>query len=108
MARIKLKIRKGDDVLVTIGKDKGKKGKVIQLIPGSQRVLVEKVNMVKRHLRQSSEGGGGIMEKESFIHISNVKYVCGKCKAPVRIIRKFLQDGKGVRACQKCGEILDK
>ena len=108
MAGVKLKLKKGDDVIVTAGKDKGKKGKIIQIITSRQRVMVEKINVVSRHLRQSAEGGGGIMEKEAPIHISNVKYLCGKCNEPVRIMRKLLQDGKSVRACKKCGEILDK
>ena len=108
MAGVKFRLKKGDEVIVTEGKDKGKKGEIIQIIPGSQRVLVEKTNIVQRHLRQSSEGGGGIMEKEAPIHISNVKYICSKCESPTSISRKLLDNGEKVRACKKCGEILGK
>ena len=102
------KIKKGDTVVVTTGKDAGKQGQVIQIISGSDKVLVEKVNLVKRHLRQNPQGGGGIIEKEAPIHISNVNYLCTKCNAPVRIAKKSLDDGRKVRACSRCGEVLDR
>lgn len=108
MAGVKFKLKKGDEVIVTEGRDKGKKGEIIQIIPASHKVLVESVNVVKRHLRQNTEGGGGIMEKEAPIHISNVKFVCGKCDSPSSIFSKFLENGEKVRACKECGEILGK
>lgn len=108
MAGVVYKLKKGDEVQVTSGKEKGKKGKVLQVITGKERVLVEKVNVVKRHLRQSGQDGGGIIEKEAPIHLSNVSYYCEKCDGPVRVVHKVLDDGKKVRSCNKCGEILDK
>lgn len=108
MSAVKYKLKKGDTVAVIAGKDRGKRGKIIQVFKSRERVLVEKVNVVKRHLRQGPQGGGGIIEKEAPVHISDVSYLCKKCDAPVRIAMKILDDGKKVRACRKCGEILDK
>lgn len=109
MASVNYKLKKGDTVVVSTGKDSGKKGEILKVIGDSERVLVEKVNLVKRHLRQSSQGeGGGIVEKEAPIHISNVRYLCPKCDAGVKISMKILKDGKKVRSCGKCGEIFDK
>jgi len=109
MTRVKYSIKKDDTVVVIAGKDSGKRGKVIRLYPNRASLLVEKVNIVKRHLRPGPEGkGGGIVEKESPISISNVGYLCTKCDGPVRIMKKKLDDGRKVRACRKCGEILDK
>ncbi|MDH3975964.1 MAG: 50S ribosomal protein L24 [Deltaproteobacteria bacterium] len=108
MLQANLGLKKGDTVVVTTGKDRGKRGKIIQIVNVRQKVLVEKVNIVKRHLRQDSQGGGGIMEKESPIHVSNVSYLCQKCDAPVKIMKKILDNGNKVRACAKCGEIIDR
>lgn len=108
MSAVSFRLKKGDEVLVTVGKDKGKKGKILHVLKDRDRVLVEKINIVKKHIRQNPQGGGGIMEKESPIHISNVRYFCAKCDAPVGIAYKSLDDGKKARACKKCGEILDK
>ncbi len=108
MSPVKYKIRKGDTVAVLTGRDRGKRGKILHVFRDRGRVLVENVNIVKRHVRQSAQGGGGIIEKEAAIHISNVAYVCPKCDAPVKVMRKILEDGSKVRTCKKCGEILDK
>jgi len=108
MSQANVGLKKGDTVVVTTGKDRGKRGKIIQIVNSRQKVLVEKVNVVKRHLRQDAQGGGGIMEKESPIHVSNVSYLCQKCDAPVRINKKILDNGDKVRACAKCGEIIDR
>lgn len=108
MSQANTSLKKGDTVVVTVGKDRGKRGKIIQVINARQKVLVEKVNVVKRHLRQDAQGGGGIMEKESPIHVSNVNYLCQKCDAPVKISKKLLDNGDKVRACAKCGEIIDR
>ncbi|MBP8626407.1 MAG: 50S ribosomal protein L24 [Syntrophorhabdaceae bacterium] len=101
-------IRKNDHVMVTTGKDKGKTGKVLRIITKKDRLVVEKVNMIKRHVKASQKTKGGIMERESPIHISNVMIYCEKCSKPVRVGRKILEDGKKVRFCKKCDEVIDK
>ncbi len=102
------RIKKNDKVKVLTGKDKGKIGKVIRIDEKKQRVLVEHVNMVKRHTRPSAKNKqGGIIEGEAGIHWSNVMLLCNKCMAPVRIQMKRLDDGKKVRVCRKCGELID-
>jgi large subunit ribosomal protein L24 len=102
-------VHREDTVLVLIGKDRGKKGRVIRLFPKIEKALVEKVNMVKRHTRPNQQlPQGGILEKESPIHISNLKVVCTKCGKATRVAHKALAGGKKVRVCKKCGEILDK
>jgi large subunit ribosomal protein L24 len=101
-------IKKNDVVMVIAGKDKGKSGRVISVFPQKERVLVEKVNFVKRHTRPRGQAHkGGILERESPLHISNVMIVCSKCDRPVRVRRLKLQDGSRVRICHKCGESLD-
>lgn len=102
-------VHREDTVLVLTGKDKGKKGRVIRLFPKVEKALVEKINMVKRHTRPNQQlPQGGIMEKEAPIHLSNLQVVCLKCGKPTRSLKKTLADGRRVRACKKCGEILDK
>jgi large subunit ribosomal protein L24 len=101
-------VRKNDLVMVTTGKDKGKTGKVLRLTKKKDRLIVEKVNMVKRHVKPSQKSKGGIMEKESSIHVSNVMIYCEKCSKPVRVGKKMLEDGKKVRFCKKCDEVIDK
>ncbi|HOJ71889.1 MAG TPA: 50S ribosomal protein L24 [Syntrophorhabdaceae bacterium] len=101
-------IRKNDLVMVTTGKDKGKTGKVLRIIKKKDRAVVEKVNMIKRHVKPSQKSKGGIMERESPIHISNLMIYCEKCSKPVRVGRKILEDGKKVRFCKKCNEVIDK
>ncbi|MGI9953018.1 50S ribosomal protein L24 [Moorellaceae bacterium AZ2] len=101
-------VRKGDTVVVIAGKDKGKKGKVLRVIPSEQRVVVEGVNIVKRHMRPNPQlQQGGIIEKEAPLHSSNVMLVCTKCDQPTRIGRRILADGQKVRVCKKCGEVID-
>ena len=102
-----IKLKKGDTVVVITGRDAGKRGSILQLVNERQKAIVEKVNVVSRHLRQDSQGGGGIIEKEAPIHVSNLGFICKKCDAPVRISMKKLDDGRKVRSCSKCGEILD-
>jgi len=102
-------IKKGDFVEVIAGKDKGKRGKVLRVLTKKARVVVEKVAMVKRHTRPSNiSEQGGIIEKEGSVHISNVMIVCHKCDRPVRIGKKILDDGKKVRICKRCGELLEE
>ncbi len=107
-ARVNMNIRKNDIVVVIAGADKGKKGRVIEAIPSEGRVTVEKVNIVKRHQRPTqTQRQGGIIEREGKIEGSNVMIFCSKCNKAVRIGRKILEDGKKVRICKKCGEMLD-
>jgi len=102
-------LKKNDLVMVITGKEKGKSGRVLRVFPRKKRVLIEKVNFIKRHSRPSGQmRQGGIIEKEAPVHISNVMVVCEKCNLPIRVGKKILDDGKKVRACKKCGELLDK
>ena len=103
-----MKIRKNDTVLVIAGKDKGKTGKVRFAYPKDERILVEGINMIKRHtraLRQVRQAG--IIEREAPIPVSNVMLLCNKCNRPTRIRFHFLEDGKKVRICRSCGEVVD-
>jgi len=103
MARVK----KGDTVEVIAGKDKGKRGKVIRVYPSGNRVLVQGVNIVKRHMRQRRQDvPGGIIEMETPLHISNVMPVCNRCGRGVRVGFKILEDGSKIRICRKCGETI--
>jgi large subunit ribosomal protein L24 len=101
-------IKKGDTVIVTAGKDKGKTGKVLFAIPKTHRVLVEGVNMVTKHQKPTAKiQQGGIVHQESPIHVSNVMYYEAKTKKGTRIGHKFLEDGKKVRVSKRTGEVLD-
>lgn len=102
------RIRKDDKVMVIGGKDKGKIGKVLKILRKHDRVVVEKVNMVKRHVKPNPyrREVGGIIDKEMPIHISNVMVVCNKCSTPTRIGYKYAEDGKKMRFCKKCNQTL--
>jgi large subunit ribosomal protein L24 len=103
-----MEIRKNDTVLVIAGKDKGKKGKVRFAYPRDERLIVEGVNFIKRHARATGQvRQAGIIEREAPIHISNVMFLCSKCNHPVRIGFRFLEDGKKVRYCKSCKEVID-
>ena len=103
-----MKVRKNDTVLVIAGKDKGKKGKVSRSLPKENRVVVEGVNMVKRHMRPRGRARqAGIIEREAAIHVSNVMFLCTKCDRPVRIGFRFLEDGSKVRICRRCKEVIE-
>lgn len=104
----KLKIRKGDRVVVTTGRDKGKTGEVLRILRKQNRALVQGVNMVKRHQRPTQASGGGIVEMESTIHISNLAHIDPKDQKPTRIGFKVLDDGRKVRFAKRSGEIIDK
>ncbi len=110
MARIysdmKTKLKKNDKVKVISGKDKGKEGSIISFVPKKNRVIVEGVNIVKKHQKASQSSKGGILEKEASIHISNVKLVCPHCGEAARVGFKYLETGEKVRYCKKCGETL--
>ncbi|HEY4715705.1 MAG TPA: 50S ribosomal protein L24 [bacterium] len=102
-------IKTKDTVEVITGKDKGKRGKIIRLILPIDKVVVEKLNVAKRHIKPSNKHPhGGIIEKELPLPISNVMLVCPKCSKRTRIGKKFLEDGVKVRLCKKCGEVIDK
>ena len=105
---VKLHVKKGDTVQVLSGKDKGKEGKILTALPKKGKVIVEGVNKVKRHNKPSQTNPqGGIVTKEAAISSSKVMVVCPKCKKPTRIAHK-VENGKSVRACKHCGEVLDK
>jgi large subunit ribosomal protein L24 len=107
--RPKLSIKRNDTVEVIAGKEKGKRGKVLIVLPEKQRVIVERVNFIKRHQRPTQKvRQGGIIEREGSLHISNVMLVCGKCGKATRTGIQVLADGRRVRACKKCHEIVDK
>ena len=103
-----MQIRKNDSVMVISGKEKGKTGKVLRVLPKQDSVLIERLNLVKRHSRpRGPKQPGGIMEKEASIPVSNLMIMCDKCNAPVRIGHKILNDGGKIRICRRCGEALD-
>jgi large subunit ribosomal protein L24 len=103
-----MKIRKDDTVVITTGKDSGKKGKVRRAWPDEERVIVEGANMIKRHSRaRRAARQAGIIELEAPIHVSNVMLVCSKCGKPTRVGFQFLADGKRVRVCKSCQEVID-
>jgi large subunit ribosomal protein L24 len=101
----KLKIRKNDQVLVTAGKNRGARGRVLRVLSGSGRAVVEHVNMIKRHTKPNPQKGiqGGILEREAPVQVSNLKVICPECGEPSRVGRKRLEDGRGVRVCKHCG-----
>jgi large subunit ribosomal protein L24 len=101
------KIKKGDKVIVTAGRDKGKKGEVMRVMPGEMRALVAGVNLVKRHQRQTARVQGGIISKEAPVHFSKIAHVDPKTGKPTRIGWKKLSDGRMVRFAKKSGEVID-
>jgi len=104
-----MKIRRGDTVLVISGRDKGKKGKVRRTLPDKGRVLVDGVNMIKRHMR--AQGGvrqAGIVEREASLRVSNVMLVCNRCDKPTRVGVRLLEEGKKVRICRSCHEVIEE
>lgn len=108
MLRDKCHIKKDDKVKVITGKDKGKIGKVLRVDKKKDRILVENINVVKRHTRPTAKNRqGGIVESEATVPWSNVMLMCSKCLSPVRIQMRRLDDGKKVRSCRKCNEIID-
>jgi len=104
-----LHVRRGDTVAVLAGKERGKRGKVLAVLRDKNRVLVEHVNMIKKHQRPTQKlRQGGIIEREGPVHLSNVMVVCGKCDRPARTGPQTLADGRKVRVCRRCGEPIDK
>jgi len=110
MSRLATPIRKNDNVVVTTGKDRGKRGRVVRMVPEKNRLVVEGVNIIKRHTRPNPQKNvkGGVVEREAPLHASNVQIVCPECGKPTRIGKKILDDGRKVRICRKCDGVLDK
>jgi large subunit ribosomal protein L24 len=109
MIENKCHIKKDDKVKVITGKDRGKVGKVVKVIRKDNRILIENVNIVKRHTKPSAKNKqGGIVAGEAPIHVSNVLLMCNKCVKPVRIMMRTLENGKKTRVCRKCSEVIDK
>ena len=103
-----MRVRKGDTVLVIAGKEKGRKGRVERLIPSKNRVVVEGLNMVIRHMRPRPDvRQAGRVQKESPIHLSNVMLICNKCEEPSRVRVSFLEERRKVRVCLRCRETID-
>jgi large subunit ribosomal protein L24 len=103
-----MKIRKNDTVLVITGKDKGKKGKIRFAFPKDNKIVVEGINMVKRHTKPAGQQRpGGIVEREAPMAAANVMFFCNKCNHPSRLGHRFLSDGKKVRICRSCQEVID-
>lgn len=104
-----LGIKKNDNVRVIAGKEKGKSGRVLSIYPVKESLLIEKVNMIKKHMKPTRKyAQGGIIEKEAPVHISNVMLICPKCNKPTRISNSVLQDGRKLRMCKKCREVIDQ
>ena len=102
-------IRKGDEVIVVVGKDAGKRGRVLHVDPKKQRVKVEKLNLIKRHVKPSQKNPqGGIVEKEGTIHLSNVRLWDPKAQKACRTGAKWLEDGRKVRVSRKTGEVFER
>lgn len=104
----KLRMKKGDQVIVRTGKDKGKTGEVLRMIPNDNRAVVSGVNMVKRHTRPTQTSAGGIVEKEASINVSNLALIDPKDDKPTRVGVKVLKDGRKVRYAKRSGEVIDK
>jgi large subunit ribosomal protein L24 len=103
-----MKIRKDDNVLVILGKDRGKKGKVRIAFPADKRVIVEGVNLIKKHAKAIRDvRQAGIIEREAPVEISNVMLLCSKCNQPARVGVRVLQDGSKARVCRSCHEVID-
>jgi large subunit ribosomal protein L24 len=101
-------MNKNDKVIFISGKEKGKIGTILKVDYEKKRVVVEKVNMVKKHARPGGkQAQGGIIEKEAPLHVSNLMLICGKCAEATRIGKRTLEDGSKVRICKKCGELVD-
>lgn len=104
---VKMKLRKGDHVVVLSGRDKDKRGEILKMLPRDNRAIVQGVNMIKRHQTQTAQEEGGIISKEAPIHISNLAIEDPKDSKPSRIGYKFLKDGRKVRFAKRSGEVID-
>ena len=110
MSRLQTPVRKNDNVLVTTGKDRGKRGRVLKVLPAKNRLVVEGVNIIKRHTKPNPQRQikGGLVEREASLHASNVQLLCPECGKPTRLGRRILTDGRKVRICRKCEGVVDK
>jgi len=110
VSRLQTPIRRNDNVLVVAGKDRGKRGRVLKVLPARNRLVIEGVNLIKRHTRPNPNANvqGGIVEREASLHASNVQLICPECGAQTRIGRRVLNDGRKVRICRKCEGVVDK
>ncbi len=110
MRQLASPVKKNDNVLVITGRDRGKKGRVLRVLPAKNRVVVEGVNFIKKHTKPNPQRNvkGGIVERESALHASNVQIVCPECGRPTRVGSKTLADGTRVRVCRKCDGVMDK
>lgn len=104
----KFRIKKGDTVVVISGRARGRQGKVLSVNRLRQRVVVEKVNMIKKHVRPSRTGKGGIVEKEGAVHVSNVMLICPGCGKPTRVGMRVLDGGQRLRMCKQCDDVIEK
>lgn len=105
-----LHIKKDDQVMVLGGRDRGKTGRVLRVLPKSRRAVVEKINMIQRHTRPNPQRNvqGGLVEREAPIHLSNLMVICRECNRATRITHTLLSDGKKIRTCKRCGGTIDK
>lgn len=110
MSRLQTPVRRNDTVIVIAGKDRGKRGRVLKLLPERNRVVVEGVNLIKRHTRPNPSRNikGGVVEREASLHASNLQIVCPECGAQTRVGRRLLGDGRKVRICRKCEGVVDR
>ena len=110
MSRLHTPVRRNDNVLVITGKDRGKRGRVLKVLPDTNRLVVEGVNMIKRNMKPNPNKNvqGGVVSREAALHASNVQIVCPECGKPTRIGRRILGDGRKVRICRKCEGVVDK
>ncbi len=110
MSKLATPIRKNDNVVVVTGKDRGKRGRVLKVVSEKNRLIVEGVNIIKRHTKANPQKNvkGGLVEREAALHSSNVQLVCPECGKPTRIGKKILGDGRKVRICRKCEGVVDK
>ena len=110
MSRLQTPVRRNDTVIVIAGKDRGKRGRVLKLLPERNRVVVEGVNLIKRHTRPNPSRNikGGVVEREASLHASNLQLVCPECGAQTRVGRRLLGDGRKVRICLKCEGVVDR
>jgi len=103
-----LGIKKNDTVMLISGDEKGKSGRVLSILSSKDKILIESLNMIKRHMKPSKKySQGGIIEKEAPVHLSKVMLVCPKCSKPTRIGNTMLENGKKIRSCKKCGEVVE-
>ena len=110
MSKLATPIRRNDHVVVITGKDKGKRGRVLKVDPAKNRLVVEGVNIIKRHTKPNPQRSikGGLVEREAALHASNVQLVCPECSKPTRLGSRLLGDGRKVRICRKCEGVVDK